>query len=411
MVFPKKILVPVLVVFLAGILVYFLFFNKDTDSSGNILIQANSGSPMESEDMPLPVKVALAKRGTLVIKLSTQGAAVTNKKIVVKAEVSGIVKCLNVEESQHVKKGDLLVEMDGREYRLNLERAQATRLRVLSELLVEKRWGGEEGSFAAVDRPKIQKEKEDYERAKELHQKGLLSKQAFEKASSEYEFALIESGEKKEEILAASKGLTQADVDVERAKIDLEKTKIRAPFSGMITGIKISLQESLTKGRELFTLVNISQIQVQAKVIESEVGKMKVGRKVDLKFSAYPEKNFEGRVKTISPVINPEDKTCMVIIDVANPEEKIKPGMHAEVEIAAEIYEDRLLVPQEAILVRAGKKLVFVVDEGLAKWRYIEVGLENEDYAEVVEGIEEGEQVIIEGHFTLAHDTRVRVVH
>jgi multidrug efflux pump subunit AcrA (membrane-fusion protein) len=83
--------------------------------------------------------------------------------------------------------------------------------------------------------------------------------------------------------------------------------------------------------------------------------------------------------------------------------------MHADVEIAADIYKDRLLVPQEAVLVRGGRKLVFVVEEDLAKWRYIEVGLENEDYAEVLDGVKEGEMLIIEGHFTLAHDARVRL--
>lgn len=406
----KKILGSIFLVFIAGIFVFFLFIRKNSENPGNIIPDESTVAFGEKQDVPLPVKVSLAKRGDLIIKFTTPGEAVTNKKIVIKPEVAGIVKCLNIAESQYVKKGDLLVEMDDREFRLELERAQASRLRVLSELLVEKRFGQKKGSSVIVDRPKIQKAKEDYKRAKQLYLKGFLSKQGVEKAHSQYEFALIESGQKKDEILAASKGLTQAEVDVKRAQINLEKTKIRAPFSGIITDIKISSQESLARGRDLFTLVNISQIRVQARVIESEIGKMKVGREVDLKFSAYPDKYFKGRVKAISPVINTEDKTCKVLIDMTNPEEKIKPGMHAEVEIAAEIYEDRLLVPQQAILIRAGKKLVFVVEDGIAKWRYIEVGLENEDYAEVLEGIEEGEQVILEGHFTLAHDARVRLV-
>jgi len=136
---------------------------------------------------------------------------------------------------------------------------------------------------------------------------------------------------------------------------------------------------------------------------------MKVGHEAALRFSAYPSKVFKGHVEAISPVINPEDRTCTVHILVDNPEEEVKPGMHAEVEIAADIYKDRLLVPQEAVLVRGGRKLVFVVEEGLAKWRYVEVGLENEDYAEVLDGVKEGEAVIVEGHFTLAHDAKVQV--
>jgi RND family efflux transporter MFP subunit len=355
------------------------------------------------------LKVVEAKKGDLIIKLKSPGEAVTNMKIDMKAEVAGVIKSLNVEESKHVKKGELLVALDDQKYRLDLELEEATRLNVLSELLVEKRFAEPGETRSGSDLEKIQKAKDDYEEARRRFRSGLTSRAEFEKASTEYELSLIESGEKKEEILAATKGLTQAEIRVETAKMNLEKTKIKAPFSGLIHDIKVSPQEHVTSGRELFTLVNIDRIRVHAKVLESEIGKMKVGREVDLKFSAYPGKIFKGGVKAISPVINPQDKTCNVIIDVANPEEEIKPGMHVEVEIAAEIHKDKLLIPQDAVLVRSGRKLAFVVEEGLAKWRYIDVGLENEDYAEVLDGVKEGESVIIEGHFTLAHDARVRI--
>ena len=95
---------------------------------------------------------------------------------------------------------------------------------------------------------------------------------------------------------------------------------------------------------------------------------------------------------------------------MANPGGEIKPGMHTEVEIVAEVHKDRLLVPQEAVLVRTGgRKLVFVAEGGLAKWRYVEIGLENEDYAEILDGIKEGELVLVDGHSTLAHDAKIRV--
>jgi len=99
-----------------------------------------------------------------------------------------------------------------------------------------------------------------------------------------------------------------------------------------------------------------------------------------------------------------------VHVVVENLKEEIKPGMHAELEIAAEVHKDRLLVPQEAVLVRGGRKLVFVVEEGQARWRYVEVGLENESVAEVLDGVKEGEKVIVEGHFALAHDAPVSII-
>lgn len=410
MVFPKKILLLSVVVIAVGLLVFFVFIRKGKDSSQNKSVASTGETAKKVKDLPLPVKVTHARRGDLVIKLKAPGEAVTNRKVVMKAEVSGIIKSLNVEESKHVREGEVLAVLDDRQYRLELEKAEATRLSVLSELLVEKRFSKSEEPISSSENRKIREAKAEFEKASDLFQKGLISRNDFDKARMQYELSLIESGEMKEEILAASKGLTQAEIDVKRARLNLEKTEIRAPFSGIITDIKISPQEHLTAGRELFTLVDISQIQVHAKVLESEVGRIHVGREVQISFSAYPEKAFKGRIAAISPIVNPEDKTCKVVIEVDNPEEQIKPGMHADVEIPAEVHRDRLLIPQEAVLVRAGRKLAFVVENGLAKWRYIQVGLENEDYAEVLDGIEEGEAVIIEGHFTLAHDAPVRII-
>jgi len=408
MIFPKKILAISLVIIFVGFLVFFLFLNKKSESLEGDSLQGSSEQAQKAEEMPLSVKVVSAQKGDLIIKLKSPGEAVTDRKITMKAEVAGVIRSLKVEEGLHVKKGALLLELDDEEYRLRLEKVEALRLQHLSELFLEKKFAEPDKEPSTSELGKISKAKEDYEKAARAFAKGLISGEEYERATRNYEFALIEAGGKKEEIREAT--LTQAEVDVKIAQMNLKKTKIRAPFSGIITNIKVHPHENVNPGTELFTLVNISRIKVEARVLESEIGKMKVAREVDLRFSAYPGRVFKGRVKAISPIVNPQDKTCKVVIDVPNPKEEIKPGMHAEVEIAAEIYKDRLLIPQEAVLVRAGRKLAFVVEEGVAKWRYIEGELENEDYAEVLDGIKEGEMVIVEGHFTLAHDARVKIV-
>src|SRR4030067_912281 len=98
-------------------------------------------------------------------------------------------------------------------------------------------------------------------------------------------------------------------MDAGIAHIALERTKIRAPFAGIISDIKVSPQEYISPGRELFTLVDISKIKVQARVLESEIGKMKVGYEATLRVSAYPGKTFKGHVEAVSPIINPENRT------------------------------------------------------------------------------------------------------
>lgn len=420
MVIPKKILALSLTVIVLVAAAYFLFLKKGPasaeDASGGPS-EAASGSaapdssaqPQSQEPQPLAVKAVPAVKGDLVISLKSPGEAFTNRLIAVKAEVSGVVKSLNVAEGRHVREGDLLVEIDDREYRLRLEKQQALRLKYLSEMLVEKQFGAPEAKLSAEAQGRIEKAKADLEKAGDLFAKGLLPAQDLERAQRDYELVLIESGAKKDEVMASAKNLTQAEIDVKIAELELDKTRIRAPFAGIITAIKVSPKEHVAAGQELFTLVNIAEIKIRAKVLESEIGKMKVGREVDVRFSAYPGKVFKGTVDAISPVVNADDKTCAVQVAVGNPAEEIKPGMHAEVEIAAEIHQDRLIVPQDAILVRGGRKLVFVVEGDLAKWRYVEVGVENEEFAEILDGVKEGELVITEGHFTLAHDARVAV--
>jgi RND family efflux transporter MFP subunit len=415
MILSKKILTITLIIIGISVALYFFVLKNSMQLEQDETSQNASESKEEVAETPIPVKVDIARMGELIISLKSPGEAVTNRMVTIKSEVAGIIKKLNVEEGQHVKEGDLLMELDDRQFRLELESAQANRLSKLSELLLEKQFEGTEIVLAQSEMDEIEKAKQEYERVQELFTKGLISENEFADAYKQYELALIQSGEKKDEIRSASKGLTQAEIAVKTAQMILEKTKIKAPFSGIITDIQVSPKEHIINGRDLFVLVNISRIQVHAKVLESEIGKMKQGREVILRFSAYPDRVFEGKVKSISPVVNPDDKTCKVIIDVANPREEIKPGMHAEVEIAAEIHENKLLVPQEAVLDRGGRKLAFVVQDGLAKWRYVQVGLENDQYAEILpseregEGVKEGETVIVDGHFTLAHDAKVTI--
>jgi len=409
MIFPKKILAGVLALLIVGAAAYLIFFNKKGKTTGPKAGEETAETAAKPEESALPVKVVPVKRADLVMRLESPGEAFTEKNIALKTEVTGTIKSLNVKEGKHVRAGEVLVEIDDQEYRLKWERSEALRLKYLSDLLLDKQFAPPNKEMDAEAAERIKKAEQDFSKAGSLYGQGLISREEFEKAKRSYESLLIESGFKQEEVMAAAKGLTQAEIDAKIAQLELERTKIRAPFAGIISDIKVSPQENISAGRELFTLVDISQIKVQAKVLESEIGKMKVGYEASLRFSAYPGKTFKGHVEAVSPIINPEDRTCAVHIAVENPQEAIKPGMHAEVEIAADIYKDRLLVPQEAVLVRGGRKLVFVVEEGLAKWRYIEVGLENKDYAEVLDGIKEGEMVIVEGHFTLAHDARVQV--
>ena len=414
MVFSKKILTIVLIVIVLGAAAYYVFMVKGVGSREDAA--GDEGEPeQQATETPLPVKVGEVIRGDLIIRLKSPGEAVTNMRVDMKAETSGKVNRLLVKESQRVKEGQLLLELDDREARLALENSEATRLETLSKYILEQQFAGSSQQGTDTD-PQRQSLTQKYEEISELYQKGMISQEDFERRTRQLEIDIIKSGARKDEIMEVSQGLTQAEIQVKQARLTLEKSKVLAPFSGVITNIQVSPGQHVSGGSDLFTLVNIDKVQVHAKVLESEIGKMKEGREVDLKFSAYPDQVFKGRVHAISPVVDPADKTCNVIVEMVNVDQAVKPGMHAEVQIAAEIYTDRLLVPQDAILTRNQRKLVFVVEGDRAKWKYIAIGLENEEYAEVLPtddpggGVEPGNQVLIDGHFTIAHDARIRIV-
>ncbi len=408
----SKIIYIIILIALVIFIALFLLYKKNTGSGASAESpgQTAPAGMEKTTTTPLPVKVEKAQIKDLEKRIKSPAEVFTRKKAVIKAEVRGTLKKLYVREGQRVKSGDILAELDDVPYRLQLEQQEAARLKALSELLLDKMFETEARPEKSEDILNLKKAQEELDKAEKAFLEGLISQSELEKTRRNYELALIGSGMKREEIIASSKGLTQAEVNVKIARLELEKTRIRAPFSGTVTQIKVAEGETIEAGRELCTLVDISLLELEARILETEISKVKEGNEADVYLSAYPGRVFRGRVTAVSPLVNPEEKTCSVFISLDNPAGEIKPGMHAEVRIVSEIFPHRLLVPQSALLVRGGRPLVFVVENGLAKWRYVQTGEENEQYVEILDGVKEGEPVITEGHLTLAHDSPVRII-
>jgi len=167
MIFPKKILKLSLLIISISLSVFFLFFRKNSESLLNDPLQ-NSFSEGQEELSPIPVKVVPAQRGNLIIRLKSQGEAVADRKIVMKTEVAGVIKILWVKEGQQVKKDDLLIELDDREYRLELRKIEALRLKYLSELFLEKKFAAPEKELSPLEVEKINRAQKDYKKANHL---------------------------------------------------------------------------------------------------------------------------------------------------------------------------------------------------------------------------------------------------
>jgi HlyD family secretion protein len=326
-------------------------------------------------DVPIPVEGARVIRDTLVISVTAAGQAAAAREAKLLAQVNGPVQAVRVRENQAVAGGELLLEIDPTEYRLALDEAEA----------------------------------------------GLRRAQAQYRELTLFDAEIADSAVRAERDRAAraKSGLDQAEVQFQKAQLDLSRTKVRAPFPGRVASLKVVEGQWVRTGDELLTVVDINPIKVEVKVLEGEVGLLAPGRRAQVNFAALPGETFVGTVQTINPVIEQDTRTARVTVLLPNPNGRILPGMYARVSLEARKFPNRILVPRSAILERDRRTMLFVLEgppeNGLAKWRYVTTGLQNDSLVEIVENpetemVRPGEIVLTGGHYTLIHDARVRLV-
>lgn len=336
----------------------------------------NSAGDAFSTDLAVAVEGAEVIQDTLVLTVSAPGEAASWQQTAVRSQVSGQVKAVRVAENQAMAQGAVLIEIDPTEYQLSLEEAQA-RLRQAEMTYRETTLSDDR-----IEDPRVRAERDTAARARS--------------------------------------GLDAARVAVDRAEINLLRTRIVAPFPGRVANLKVVPGQYVNVGDELLTVQAMDPIRVDAKVLEGNIGYLAVGRTARVTFAAFPGEVFEGRIQSINPVVDPELRNARVSISVRNPNGRILPGMFARAALSAERFPDRILVPKSAVLERDNRRtLVFVFegdgDKGRAKWRYVTPGRSNDTHVEIVENpdtemLAPGEIVLVSGHYTLSHDIPVRLV-
>ena len=316
-------------------------------------------------------------RDTLWITVAADGRAAAFREAVVTAQVEGLVTDVAVRENSPVSSERVLAVLDSTEYALALRRQQ-------SELL----------SAEAAYRTRI--------------------------VFDEQTVSDPEIRAQRDRMARAQTGLDQAQVSVEEAELDLERTRVRAPFGGRVADLRIVPGTYVRPGDELFTIVALDPIKVEANVLEKDLSLLSEGRSARVSFTALPDRVFDARIDAINPRVDAESGSARVTLLVRNPQGLIRPGMYATVRLDAQSFPDRILVPRAAVLERDRRTMLFVFhpesgDAGRAEWRYVTVGRENETLAEVVVDpetfmVEPGETVLTDGHHYLVHDAVVRLV-
>jgi membrane fusion protein (multidrug efflux system) len=340
-------------------------------SSENATVLPESASQQFATDVPQPVVGAEVVRDTLWITVSAAGQAEAFRRTSLLSQVGGIIKEIPSRENQSFAEGGLLLQVDTTEYALSLARARA------DFVSAEARFQEMIFFDDEITDPAVRAERERLSRARS--------------------------------------GLAQAEVTLQEAQINLARTAVRAPFPGRVADLRVVKGQFVGQGTELMTIVDLDPIKVEVQVLEKEIGFLQEGRRATVSFAAFPGETFDGRVSTINPVVDPEFRTARVTLLLSNPRGRIKPGMYARVSLEAQYYPDRILVPRSAILEKDRRDMLFVFEDGRAKWRYVTRGLESDRLVEIIENeetsmVEPGEIVLVDNHFYISHDAQVQLV-
>ena len=205
------------------------------------------------------------------------------------------------------------------------------------------------------------------------------------------------------------KGQTIALIDRDEPGFKFEPAPVDSLLAGIVGRVYVDLGARVTPQTPIALIVDMDNIRVKIDIIEKDIPKVRKGQKAQIKVDAYPEKVFTGKVWKISPVVDLESRTAPVEILIPNPKHLLEPGMFARVEIITREHKDTLVVPPKAVLEREGKRTVFIVEESRALLKEVETGLNNENNIEIVKGLNEGEEVIIEGNYGLTDGAKVKM--
>jgi Cu(I)/Ag(I) efflux system membrane fusion protein len=196
--------------------------------------------------------------------------------------------------------------------------------------------------------------------------------------------------------------------DLERTGKVLKTLPIHAPISGTVIERKALAGLYVKPGDPLYTIADLTSIWILGDIYEYELPLIKVGQTADVSLSYDPKTHLEARVDFIYPTIDPQARTAKVRFKLANPEEKLKPDMYANVELKVPLGL-RLAVPKDAVLETGERKIIFIHHGGgKLEWRTVATGLRANEWVEITEGLQAGEHIVTSANFLIDSESQLK---
>jgi HlyD family secretion protein len=385
----------------AGVLVVFL-------AAGFALMRLANGSSVDAN------RIAKVARGDVARSVVATGKIQPITKVEVKSKASGIVEKLFVDINNRVKKGQPLAELDQLEIQAQVE-AQRAQL-ASSEANVGTYEANVEQDKVNAAAPDLPMYKATLDRNLEMQKEGIVSRQALDDANKDYLAALTRRDSSKAQIGVDLAKLKQARAQVQEAEASLKQleeqlgyTTILAPMDGVILSRDVEIGDAVSSilvlgstATLLMTEGDVNEVYVDGKVDEADIAHVYMGQVARIKVESFRDRTFNGKVTKISPMGVEKDNvtTFEVRVSINNPGGELKALMTANAEILLDEHKGVLTVPENAVSYDNQKNASVQVPDrkqkdGMRKMA-VTVGLSNGSVTEIVSGLSEGEQVVLE---------------
>ena len=327
----------------------------------------------------------------------------------VSPSVAGKVVLIAVDLGSYVKRGQTIIRLDDVDSKLRVQQAEAQVQQMTASLRqAEEKVGMRPGQAFDLNKvPEISNARvaldlaeKNLRRSEKLIESGDISRAVYDQQKAQrdqlkevYESAVSKARQDYAAVMTARANVANAESQLGLARRTLSYTNVYSPIDGFITERTADLGEYVSPTQKVATVVRINPLRVRIDIPEQAIPEVKVGQSVSVTTSAWPDKNFSGRIARISPNVTPTSRTLTVEAEIENSSGALKPGQFATVRILQSRAEPALLVPARAVRTESGVSRVFVIKDGHAIQRVVQLGQVEGDLVEVKGGVAADEPV------------------
>jgi multidrug efflux pump subunit AcrA (membrane-fusion protein) len=337
------------------------------------------------------------------------GSLTGDQQTDVAPSVAGKVTVIGVDLGSYVKRGQMIVRLDDVDAKLRVQQAQAQVEQMKAALRqAEEKAGIRPGQTfdsnkvpeVANARVALELAEKNLRRAEKLIESGDVSRSSYDQQRAQrdqlkeaYESAVSLARQNFAAVATARANVANAESQLALAQRSLSYALVYSPIDGYVSERTADLGEYVSPSAKVATIVRINPLRVRIDIPEQAIPAVSVGQSVSVTTSAWPDRNFSGRIARISPNVTPTSRTLTVEAEIENASGTLKPGQFATVRILQSRAEPAVLVPARAVRTESGVSRVFVIKDGRAQERLVQLGQTEGDLVEIKGGVAADEKV------------------